>query len=118
MKKIYLCMPYSHPDEDIRISRFRMVNQLAAMLIEKGFNVLSPISHSHPIAEYMDNHNDSNFWVNLDAQWIGCCDEMFVANHPDWRSSRGIAKEIRIARDLGIPVKLVKLTTGEVIYDV
>jgi len=118
MKKIYLCMPYSHPEIDRREARFRLSNQLAARLIEKGFNVLSPISHSHPIAEFMNNHNDSNFWTRLDIEWIKHCDEMFVANHPAWRSSKGIAKEIQAAIDLGIPVRLVDLTTGGVICDV
>ena len=61
-KKIYLAIPYSDPDPEVRKGRFELVNRMAVELLEEGFNIWSPISHSHPISLYMDNSNDSDFW--------------------------------------------------------
>ena len=44
-KKIYLAIPYSGHIE----KSFRLANEIAAELIQKGFIVFSPISMSHPI---------------------------------------------------------------------
>ncbi len=36
MKKIYLCVPYSHALQEVRQVRFELVNKLAAQLMVKG----------------------------------------------------------------------------------
>jgi hypothetical protein len=35
----------------------------AAQLMEAGHVVFSPLSHSHRIAHYIDNHLDHEFWL-------------------------------------------------------
>jgi len=102
--KIYLCSPYSHPDEAIREARFESANRMAAELMLEGHTVFSPISHSHPIAKYVGNPNDSNFWLKQDRAFISWCDAVIINGINGWNDSHGIRKEIRWARELGKPV--------------
>ena len=102
--KVYLAVPYSDPDPEVRRMRFELANEMAARLLEEGFNVLSPISHSHPISLYIGNSNDGDFWCENSLAFLECCDEMRVYCLPGWRESRGIAREIEFAKSHGIPV--------------
>jgi len=47
MKKAYLCAPYSHPDPKVREARVDAADMMAAQLMEQGYIVFSPLSHSH-----------------------------------------------------------------------
>lgn len=47
---IYIAVPYSHKEESVRLARFESVNRAACFLMNKGYHVFSPISHTHPIA--------------------------------------------------------------------
>jgi len=107
--KIYLCIPYSHIDPDVRHQRFDTANRGAAKLIKEGHVVFSPISHSHPIAPYIGNPNNSAFWVAQDLSFIEWCDEMHVICIDGWRESKGIKAEMAEANRLGKTIVLKKL---------
>lgn len=47
---IYLASPYNHPDEKVRIERFKEIVKISARLMKRGWIVYSPIVHNHPIA--------------------------------------------------------------------
>ena len=96
-RKVYLAIPYSDSDPRVREERFRLANQMAARLLGQGFNVWSPISHSHPISLYMNNSNDSGFWCENSLAFLEHCDELFVYCIPRWRDSEGVAREIEFA---------------------
>lgn len=105
MKKIYLACPYSHEIEDIRISRFHLANRKAAHLMEKGYIVFSPLSHSHPISNYTKTDSmDHDFWLKQDLTWLAMCDELWIYCLPDWEKSRGIKEEVLFAEKNHIPV--------------
>jgi len=114
MKRIYIACPYSHPDATVREARFELVNEVSAWFVSNKFSVFSPISMSHPIAKYMDNHNDSDFWVNLDLDWLKECDIMVIVQAPGWAMSRGIRREIDYALKLGIKIRNLDPDTMEV----
>lgn len=103
-KKIYLAIPYSHPDVEIRKVRFELANEMSAKLLQQGYNVLSPISHSHPISLYMDNSNDGDFWCERSLEWLKYCDELWIYCLSGWKDSKGIKKEIIAAQMLNIPI--------------
>src|SRR6056297_453184 len=72
MTRIYLAIPYSwNPEES-----FRIANEVAAELMEKGHIVFSPISHSHPICKHVseDNKFSHEFWLKQDKAWLELCD--------------------------------------------
>jgi len=107
MKRIYIACPYSHQNPEIRNVRFEIANAVSALFIEHGYSVFSPISMSHPIARHMGNHNDSEFWVNIDLDWLKECHTIVVVKAPGWDFSSGINRELNYARDLGIEIRYI-----------
>lgn len=108
MKKLtYLACPYSHPDPDVRERRFRAVNKAAGVLMKKGMLVFSPISHTHPIAVDCDLPKGWDFWHQYDRAFIEASERMFVLMLDGWQQSIGVAAEIKIAEELGIPVEYI-----------
>ena len=118
MKKIYLAAPYSSDDPQEREHRFLIVNWVAAKLMEAGNVVFSPISHSHPIAKYLHNHNDSDFYCAQDLAFLPHCDEVCVVNLTGWMFSRGVGRELAEARRLGMPCYLVDPMTAERVKEI
>ena len=109
MKSIYIASPYSNPDESTRQSRFEAVNRYAAKLMLQGFIVFSPLSHSVPIAEYIGNHNDSDFYVQQDLYWLKHCDEMHILMLDGWEDSKGVETESIFATNNKITILLIEV---------
>lgn len=107
-KKVYLAVPYSHPNPEIRQQRFEAANAMAAILLEQENFVYSPISHSHPISLYMENSNDGNFWMENSLAFLVHCDELVVYCLPGWQESKGIKREIEFAEQREIPISYLR----------
>jgi nucleoside 2-deoxyribosyltransferase len=105
---IYLASPYSHPDPIVRERRFREACLAAATLLRAGHAVFSPIAHSHPLVEH-GLPTDWSFWERQDREHLARCDEVLVLMLEGWEASVGVREEIRIARELGKPVRFVDL---------
>jgi hypothetical protein len=101
---IYLASPYSHPDPTVREQRFRAACLAAAQLVSAGHIVFSPIAHGHPIA-LCGLPTDWRFWEPFDRHLLARCDEVVVLMLDGWETSVGVREEIRIARELGKPVR-------------
>jgi hypothetical protein len=101
---IYLASAYSHPDPAIREQRFREACRAAAALFRQGHVVFSPIAHSHPLVEH-GLPADWSFWQRYDREMLARCDEVVVLMLEGWEDSVGVREEIRIARELGKPVR-------------
>lgn len=101
---IYLASPYSHPEVGVREQRFRDACRAAAMLLASGLTVFSPIVHGHPLV-WHGLPTDWPFWERIDRDHLERCDEVVVLMLDGWRESVGVAAEIRIARELGKPVR-------------
>jgi hypothetical protein len=107
-KRIYLCAPYSHPDPEVREARVAAADMQAAQLMEAGHIVYSPLSHSHRIAYYIDNHLDHDFWLKQCLPFVDWCDEVWVMTVDGYKESRGINKEIEYAKKTGKPVEYLE----------
>ena len=103
---IYLASPYSHPDPEVREQRFKEVCRIAGDLMRNGALVFSPIAHSHPIAMTGDLPLASEYWERYNRAWLAACDSLLVCLIDGWHESKGIAAEMRIAEELGIPIEL------------
>ena len=103
----YLCSAYSDPDPAVRRARFEAVCRCAAALMAKGHRILSPIAHSHPIAEAGDLPKGWEFWQAYDRELIAACDEVWVFCHDGWYESKGVRAEIAIADELHKPLRYV-----------
>ena len=102
---IYLATPYSHPDPAVMESRFDAACRIAGALIAQGEVVFSPIAMSHPIALRCDLPRGYPFWERRAREMIAHASNVLVVKMDGWLESVGIAGEIAIARELGIPVE-------------
>ena len=101
---IYLASPYSHPEVSVREQRFHAVCRMAATLMQQGHVVFAPIVHGHPLVGH-GLPTDWPFWERFDREHLRRCDELVVLMLDGWRESVGVAAEIRIAAELGKPVR-------------
>lgn len=94
--KLYLAAPYSCPFcKNWENLRFEMVNIAAMTLINAGYVVFSPISHSHPISIIQPaERNTHELWLGQDAYFLDWADALVVLTLPGWGDSYGVAKEI------------------------
>lgn len=103
----YLAVPYSHAHQDIREIRARIATWATGELMSCGYQIFSPITHSHPVALGHDLPGDWEYWAEFDRRHIQMCDRVFVLCLPGWSSSRGISAEISLAEELGKEVCLI-----------
>jgi hypothetical protein len=108
LTKVYLAIPYSHPNPEVREIRFRIANEVAGRLMLEGYVVFSPISHSHPIEETCGINGDYTFWLLQDKHFIDWCDKLIVVTIYGWKKSIGVTEEIRYAESIGKEVEYYK----------
>jgi nucleoside 2-deoxyribosyltransferase len=111
MKKIYLAIPYTGMEE----SSYEQVTKATAEIISSfGVNVLSPITHSHPLTKY-GLKGTWDFWQKIDFQFIEWCDEVWILIPKEGvqkvKDSVGVQSEIEYAITLGKPVKYITIQT-------
>ena len=101
---VYLASPHSHPLKSVRDYRFQMACKAAGILMAQGMIVFSPIAHSHPIADLCGIHEEWEYWQKFDRVFIGVSRALIVLCLDGWKESVGVQAEIKIAKELGIPV--------------
>ena len=106
---IYVACPYSHDDPCMLEYRFHKVNHLVARLMVKYPDKVffSPISHSHPIAQYMGNHLDGKHWLKQDLAILELFDEVWVYMLDGWEDSDGVYTEMVEALKFGKTIMYV-----------
>lgn len=98
---IYLAAPYTHPDYAVRCARYEAINVTFRELVAAGLRVFSPITLTHPISSPDD---PSEIWWGFDDPWLrGAC-AIAVLTLDDWEHSKGVAHEIKIAKDMKKPL--------------
>lgn len=75
--------------------------------MEQGEVVFSPISHSHPIDRWFDRPESGTFWKRQDEPFLLGCSKVVVLRLPGWDESLGVAHEIDVALQRGIPVEYI-----------
>jgi len=101
---IYLASPYSIGNTEVN---FRIVTEKAAELVSEGYTVISPITYGHTLLGFKEMPNDWKFWINFCSELLYKCDRMVIYKMPGWEISVGIAEEMSIARDHGIPIDYI-----------
>ena len=61
---------------------------------------------SHPLVAY-GLPTDWAFWQRVDVEHLRRCDEVVVLMLDGWDRSAGVREEVRLARELGKPVRYV-----------
>lgn len=105
---IYLAVPYSHPDSEVRKIRFQKVNVVAAKLMKAGHHIYSPISHTHPIALAGDLPTGWEYWSAYDRALLNVCKKIIVLKLEGWETSKGVTAELNIAKELGLEIEFIE----------
>lgn len=103
----YLASPYTHPDPQRRAVRFQLAAFAAKRLMERGDIVFCPIAHSHPIDECFGWPQSGEFWKRQDEPFLMGCAKLVVLRLDGWEESKGLAHELAVARERGIPVEFM-----------
>lgn len=116
MRKIYLAIPYTGMEE----SSYRQANEATAVLLNAGFNVFSPITHSHPLTK-LKNYTvpgSWNFWKKIDYQFLDWADDLYVLTPEEGSdkvdNSVGVQEEIKYFRllcSISSEEKQIKMVT-------
>lgn len=109
-KRIYLAIPYTfNPALSHQIA-----NKVASDLMQKGYVVFSPISHSHHIADTLPDlvRTDADWWMTQDLPFVEWADELHVVcigeNGAELiSSSKGCQIEMLHAQTLNKPIKVI-----------
>ncbi len=70
--------------------------------------MFSPIVLGHPLVHH-GLPTDWSYWEPFDCAYLRRCDEVVVLMLDGWGESVGVAAEIRIAGELGKPVRYAAL---------
>jgi len=116
----YLACPYTFKHDNpkvvhaVRAWRADQATRATAWLIKNyQWNVLSPITHSHPLHETGQCDGDWKFWEKIDREFIQCSTRIVVLMIDGWKTSVGVQAEIGIAKKSGLIVEyLVPLGDG------
>ena len=109
---IYLASPYSHPDAAMRKLRFDAACRAAAALLRVGETVFAPVVYCHALVAH-GLPVGWTFWESFDRNMLERCDEVAVLTLDRWRDRAGVQAEVRIARELGKPIRHVASPFGE-----
>ena len=105
----YFAHPYTCKDEEGNYisggeeANFRLCNIRAAKLIEKGFLIYSPISHTHPIhVAYPPfvGQNIHDMWYEFDNANIKQLSFEGIIMAPEWEGSKGCKAELQMFKEM------------------
>jgi Domain of unknown function (DUF1937) len=101
----YLATPYSKFEWGIEAAAAKAARVTGALMRE-GWNVYSPIVHSHYIAMLCGlDPLDHDFWMETDKAFMQRCDGLIVAMMQGWTKSKGVRMEIDAFKKAGKPMR-------------
>ena len=113
----YFAHPYTVKDADGRYvpegeqANFEIANARAAELLKRGYNVYSPISHTHPIhracPEFLSKH-EHELWYRLDQDVLERTRFDGIILAPGWEMSTGCKMEKQWFLDRDLPIKFYR----------
>lgn len=103
---IYLASPYWSDSELVRIRRVSQTRKAAAVLLQAGYPVYSPICHNYEVSKEMplETRISHDFWMKIDLPILEKCDALWILSLDDWEESKGVAREISFAVKNKIPL--------------
>lgn len=104
----YLATPYRYYKPDVKAA-YILACQNAALLIDAGINVFSPIAHSYGIDTYTKPDTP---WLDLDKTFVDVAIGVIVLMAPTWEISAGMKLEIEWANAAGKPI--IYMNVGEI----
>ena len=106
---IYIAAPYWHEDFEIRNIRFYHATRYAAQLAIQGELSYSPLTYGHGTVKEIGTLIPEEYWRRHGLKMLSLCDRMVVLTMKGWETSRGVAAELELARQLSIPVQYINV---------
>jgi hypothetical protein len=104
----YLASPYSKYHAGIEVA-FGIVCQNAALLVQAGIPVYSPIAHTHPIAIHGDiDPLDHSIWLPADKPFMDAACGLIVCQMAGWKDSYGVSFEIEAFKKAFKPIHMME----------
>ena len=107
-KLTYLATPYTHPSGHVRYRRFACATKVMADLMRAGELVYSPISMTHHAAVSHGLPHNFAFWSEHCRAVLSVCGKLIVLKLDGWEHSVGVAAEIAMAEEMGIPIEFIE----------
>jgi len=101
----YLASPYSDPEPEVMVQRFRDTMQAAHWCLTHDMIVFSPIVHCHQMAVRYGLPRDYDFWQKYNEAMIGASGGILVLLIDGWFDSKGVRSEVDLAFNRGKPVQ-------------
>lgn len=108
MKLTYLASPYSNSDIHTVLNRYDAAVDVAAELKDHGMIVYSPIAHTHVMATKRNLPTSWEYWEKDCRAFLEASERLIVLKLDGWEQSVGVAAEIRLAEEMGIPVSYME----------
>ena len=106
----YFAHPYTARDNDgnyvweAEEANFKLANYRAGQLLLAGYNIYSPITHTHAIhkatVEFLRSH-EHKLWYELDFAFIKHANFTGIILAPGWQRSKGCVEEYLDFRRIG-----------------
>lgn len=115
-KHVYIAAPY-RGSKDTRSARMDGIAALFRRARKLGRFAHSPLLQHWTFADADAEVNDGQYWLDLSASILellsldGGGVEIWLVKFPGWDSSSGVARELEVAQQLGIPVIDIDPTT-------
>jgi hypothetical protein len=104
----YLATPYTNYPLGMDTA-FEDACVLLAKLVDAGWDVYSPIVHSHPLTGYSSHLvSDHAFWAKYDLPMMERADFMLIGGLLGWNRSAGIRREMNWFKSVSKPVFFVE----------
>lgn len=104
MKKIFVSFPVSSSDPEVKKNRIKVAKMYCLALLLKGHNPINPTLFGIALIEGTKADLSSIAWEEYCNSHLEGCDEFHILTLPGWEESNGIAKELKNAYELKIPV--------------
>jgi hypothetical protein len=103
----YLAAPYGDSDPAIIEQRMVEYEKVDAFLAFLGVNTMSPLDKHYKL-KYNSLPGTYKYWQDYCDQMLFIAQGLIVITLPGWDASKGVAAEIQLAKELGLPIYYVR----------
>ena len=101
---IYLASPYSGTPEEQQLRYEQIRDWMAPLILERAEPLYSPIVHCHDMTLHNSMPTDAASWHRYNMGMLRISSMMWILMLPGYENSKGVAQEIKDAKQLHIPI--------------
>lgn len=107
MKRVFISLPFGHPDVCVVLSRFYQAEQHFMTLLREGVCPVSPVVTGYPLCQKYGISARFEHWDAYCKTELKSCDEVHVLMLDGWDQSVGLKMELELAKTLGIKISYI-----------